>query len=462
VREIVIVISDLYFPQGQPDSSPSRAKSRSGNPPGPSQGQPDTRLNASAIGALPGIEHITRFGAHTALATDWRPWLAHWLGRDDLATVAPAVIAAAGLVDGASADLASATSGPGSFSDPRATSAAPPSAAVLRSDTSVASPSVTALRPDAAVASPSVAALQPDAAAVPPLGATAWIATPVHLIAGLTSLHLDRRSILRLSRADLESLAADFNHTFGDSDLQLTPLPAGDFLMRGPATLIAATTEPARAVAGDLDASLPKGNDARPLKRLGAELEMWLHASPLNETRRRRGELPVSTLWLWGGTPSSIAGATPTPAGGVPASTSSSNTRTGGTHTDSTHTDSTHTDLAFGNDSYLTGLWRAHGDRSRALPDRFADLPADPHAQRAVFVLEVTSMLHLNPNWTVLEVLADLDRRFVSPALAALGEGDLETIVLLANDTQWRVRRRDRLKLWRRAHPGMTGLQRHG
>jgi hypothetical protein len=192
----------------------------------------------------------------------------------------------------------------------------------------------------------------------------------------------------------------------------------------------------------DLEASLPKGNDAKALKRLGAELEMWLHAHPLNETRRRRGELPVSALWLWGGTPAQ-AGQTPVLAAADPASAAN-------------------TTVAFGNDPYLIGLCRLHGDPTHVLPDRLTDLLADPRPQRAVLVIEVTSMLHLNPHWTVLEALAEIDRRFVSPAIAALGEGGLESVVLIANDTHWRVRRRDRLKLWRRARPGITALQRPG
>jgi hypothetical protein len=291
--------------------------------------------------------------------------------------------------------------------------------------------------------------------AEPPPDSTAWIATPVHLIAGLTSLHLDRRSILRLRAADLESFAQDFNRTFGDSGLRLTPLAAGDFLMQGPATLTAATTEPARALVADLEASLPKGNDAKALKRLGAELEMWLHAHPLNETRHRRGELPVSTLWLWGGTPAQ-AGQTPILAAGTPTTPPTQQ------HTSPPASSNTQTTLAFGNDPYLIGLCRLHGDQTNVLPDQLADLLAGSRPQRAVLVTEVTSMLHLNPHWTVLDALAEIDRRFVSPAIAALAEGSLESLVLLANDTHWRVRRRDRLKLWRRAHPGITALQRPG
>ena len=375
VREIVIVISDLYLAPGQTDL-----------PPG-----------AGALGTLPGFEHAARFGQRRSIEGEggWRPWLARWLGHDDLATLAPAVIAAAAV-------------------DAATSPAATPSHASF-----------------AAATSP---------AAAPSHASTTWLATPVHLIAGLTSLHLDRRSILRLPPADLEHFAQDFNQTFGDSDLHLLPLPAGDFLMQGPATLTATTTEPARALVADLETSLPKGKDAKALKRLGAELEMWLHAHPLNETRRRRGELPVSTLWLWGGGSSPVS-----PAGSLAAPPTGSPTE--------------RTDLAFGNDPYLTGLWRLHGDRSQPLPEQIANLLEDPHAQRAILVTGITPMLHRNPHWTVFESLAEIDRLFVSPAIAALREGVVESVVLIPNNTDLRVARHDRLKLWRRPRPALVGLQ---
>ena len=349
VREIVIVISDLYLPAGDTDSA----------------------SGAGAIGALPGFEHAARFGQKSVTEGGWRPWLARWLGRDDLADVAPAVIAAAALSDVA--------------------------------------------------------------------GETAWIATPIHLLAGLTSLHLDRRSILRLSTADLESFVKDFNRTFADADLILKPLSSGEFLVEGPRTLTGSTTEPARALVADLEASLPKGNNSRSLKRLGAELEMWLHTHPLNDARRRRGELPVSTLWLWGGGPRG----------------------TGGTHHQATVAEATsnaHSEVAFGTDPYLAGLWRLRGSRLRPLPDQLNTLPGDPSAQRTILAAEVTPMLQLNSHWSVFEALEALDRRFVSPALAALTQGEVESVVLIANDTELRVRRHDRLKFWRRRPSALAGL----
>ncbi len=339
----------------------------------------------------------------------WRPWLARWLGRGDLASVAPGVVASAG-IDAAGAARNSA----------------------------------------------------PVGQATP---TTSWIATPIHLITGLTNLHLDRRGILRLPASDLETFAADFNRTFGDSGLRLTPLASGDFLLQGPSTFTAATTEPARALVADLEASLPKGSEAKALKRLGAELEIWLHTNPLNEVRRRRGELPVSTLWLWGGGAdlasgkASLANDSATPAGGRAVPTDGGLASTGDRPVTNATAD-THRTAAFGTDPYVAGLCRLNGNQSHPLPDQFTDLLADPQPQRAVLVTEVTPLLHQNPYWTVFEALAEIDGRLISPAIGALKNGALESVVLIANDVQLHVRPIYRFKLWRRPRLGITGLQR--
>jgi hypothetical protein len=402
VREIVIVISDLYLAPGQTGAST------------------DAGGGAGAIGTLPGFEHVARFGQRRTIEGEggWRPWLARWLGRNDLAGVAPALIAA-GAADAA---------------EPAASGAA---AEAGRADRIGANLPVGANAPAAADAS--VAAQRP--------GASVWIATPVHLIAGLTSLHLDRRSILRLSPTDCENFANDFSRTFAGSGLLLKPLASGDFLLHGPATLVGSTTEPARALVADLEASLPKGTDAKPLKRLGAELEMWLHATPLNETRQRRGEVSVSTLWLWGGGPHVASEVRAAAAASGP------------------HTPNAQLALSFGTDPYLAGLWNLQGGRTNALPDDqlaslFTSFPAaDGHARRAVLVTEVTPLLQSNPQWTVFDALAELDRLYVSPVIDALRTGKVESVVLIANDVEVRVGRGDQLKFWRRRQSILTGLQ---
>src|SRR5580692_6502077 len=117
-------------------------------------GGADVRDAAVPADVLPALARVARFAGVSALPGDWRGWLAGWLGRADLAAACgatPAVVAAAAL---------------------------------------------------------------PAAQALPAAARTVWLATPLHLVAGLTSVHLDYRGLLKLDAATLDALCADFNTQF--------------------------------------------------------------------------------------------------------------------------------------------------------------------------------------------------------------------------------------------------------
>ncbi len=268
-----------------------------------------------------------------------------------------------------------------------------------------------------------------------PAGRAVWLATPVHLITGLTSLHFDRRSILALAGGELEALAASFRETFRGSGLDLHPLEGGELLLSGTAVSAAVTTtEPARMPLIPVADALPAGQGAAALRRLGAEIEMWLHEHPVNEARARRGALSVATLWLWGGgVPAVFA---PAPSREIAAA-------------------------AFGSDPYVRGLWRLAGGEMRPMPLDWAAMLGEPRAQRALGVVEVAELLHANASWSLADAVAAIDRRLISPSLAALRRGGLERVVLLANDRSLTLRAVDRWRLWRRMralHAGPEGL----
>ncbi len=346
MREIVIVLADLYLTGAGSASQGGRAQ------------VVDT--------VLPGLDQAVRFGEIVAVNRAWRPWLAAWAGRPDLARAQPASIAAA-------------------------------AAAGAPQDSS----------------------------------ATAWIATPLHLAAGMTTLHADFRSRLYLPPAELAQLARDFANTFHDSGFHLEPLESGDFLLFLPSVPAAQTTEPARLVVADVAASLPTGLGAAYLRRLGAEIEMWLHSHPLNLARAARRQPPVSTLWLWGGGSATLAGSAAPPHPPV---------------------------LAFAADAYVHGLWRLLGNHSRALPEQLDAVFGYPDLQQAAVVLEVGQALRTHESWTVLDALAETDRLFIAPAIQALRRG-LDRVSILANDRHLVVNARDHLKLWRRPRAALDGLQ---
>src|SRR6516165_2759975 len=155
---------------------------------------------------IAGIESVARFGTRTSLAHGWRAWLLGHIGRADLESIAPACIAAAAL-------------------DP---------------------------------------APAPSPAGPLPPSVTRWIATAVHLHAGLTRVHFDPRGLLRLTPSEQANLAADFVRTFGSSNETLAPLPGGEFLLGASGVPPLATLEPARAASGALDQLMPAGPEAAP------------------------------------------------------------------------------------------------------------------------------------------------------------------------------------------------------
>ena len=330
----------------------------------------ELRGSAPSLANLPGLEQVARFGRRVRLAGGWREWLLRRAGRTDLAGVAPACIAAAGL------DAACETR-----------SAGPPDA-----------------RP-----------------------AARWIATALQLRAGQRGVYLDHRGLLRLPAAEQAQLSAGFAHAF--FPCALVPLPCGEFLLDTPGIAPLAVHEPARCAGGELRELTSSSPAAAPLRRLLAEIEMWLHAQPLNESRRERGAAPLSALWPWGATGRIVC-----PAPGGPAALP----------------------LAWGRDAWLEGLWRLQGAVVRPAPQRLEELFA-ASAPAGVLLVELGGELRAEPD-TVADALSRIDERLVTPALAALRRKMLERLSVILNDSCVHLQRGSLRRFWRRARGGLAGF----
>lgn len=276
--------------------------------------------------------------------------------------------------------------------------------------------------PPASVAAAAAASAAP--------GPHVWLAEPVHLSEGIGRVYLERRGRLRLSQPELERLSADFNTLYAGSGLALAPLPCGTLLLAAPVGEAVRTCDPARVPAGTLVDALPSGAGAAALRRLGAELEMWLHQHPLNAERAGRGEPTVSTLWLWGG--------------GAPPAVAQPGAAARG--------------ALFGQEAYVAGLACLGGAPVHRAPDAWPYARGAP-IEPALHVLELREGLQREPDSDLLGALAQLDQRWIVPALGALEEGALGVLWLLANDRAWRLRARERWRRWRRWRRGRAGLE---
>jgi hypothetical protein len=221
----------------------------------------------------------------------------------------------------------------------------------------------------------------------------------------------------------------EFPRAFGGAPLALHPLPSGQLLLFTPEMSACDTTEPARAARGDLALALPHGPGSAALRRLGAEIEMWLHALPLNAERTRHGELPVTALWLWGNE-GGVAGALPTAAAGL---------------------------SVFGSDPWLDGFSRLAGGAAVPLP---VSAPGDQEgAGLEVWAVSLGAALSdVGGTASGTEALGWCDEHYVSPALSALRRGRVRSVTLMANDRRLTLGRWSSLKRWRRGGSGAGGL----
>lgn len=247
--------------------------------------------------------------------------------------------------------------------------------------------------------------------------AAAWLATPVHVAAGIDRAFLSRDGLLRLDADEWRALCAGFERHFGGDGLRLHRVADDAALLLGAAIGELRTDEPYDCLGEDLRLRLPVGTGAARWRALAGEVEMWLHGEAWNRERERHGRLPVTTLWLWGG-PVQVDDA-PWPSDG-----------------DSSSRPAAHWWLV-GDDPWLAALPALHRDCAlRALGDYDALLQADGRPQAAAVL------------WRADRGLDELERRWLGPARRALDRGALARLSLHHRRRCWQLDRAARWRWW--------------
>ncbi len=249
---------------------------------------------------------------------------------------------------------------------------------------------------------PAVAPAALLAALGPQDGRTAFLATPVHCTADMTSVHLDADGILPLDGAEAAELARDFNRVLGGAEFRLLASPTGKLFCITDRVIAAAAADPQNALARDIGGFLPTGSGAPALRALMSEIEMWLFDHPLNRARSAAGRAPVTGLWLWGG--GALLTALPPLSGWVA-----------------------------GADA-LFDAWPAHQATVRGAPG----------AGSGVVVLAAEPG---TPAW------AEAQSRSILPALGALNAGRIARLELSSGERCFRIGRWGQWRLWRRTRP---------
>jgi hypothetical protein len=114
---------------------------------------------------------------------------------------------------------------------------------------------------------------------------------------------------LRLDAVESRELLVAMRPYFEQDGLALQYDGPTRWIARGPLFASLPTASLDRVIGRELGPWMPRGQAARPLRRLQQEMQMLLYTHPVNEERTRGGLLPVNSFWASG------SGAMPDPAG---------------------------------------------------------------------------------------------------------------------------------------------------
>jgi len=253
-----------------------------------------------------------------------------------------------------------------------------------------------------------------------------WLrADPVHLAPHRDRLTLIDSPTLKPGAEDAAELVALLNRHFAVDNLSFHAPHPVRWYVRAPGTPRLLTREMSQATGRDIAGALPVGEDSLRWRRTLNEIQMLLHEHPVNQRRESHGELPVNSVWLWGGGRRAA----------VP-----------GQHF--TH--------VAGDNALALALAARTGAESATSADVTSDRLAANPATRLLVVVETTSARHGDERaWQ--QALAGLERDWLAPLHDALRRRKLEGIEVVAlhprHCERFEVTPTDLLKFWRRPRP---------
>ncbi len=265
--------------------------------------------------------------------------------------------------------------------------------------------------------------IAPAADEEPPSGT--WIcADPVHLHFRQERLILADASRLNISPEEAGQLAATLNEHLADTgNLVVATADRWYLRMAGNVASELATIPPLSAVAGRSVETIQP--ESRELRRLLNEVQMLLHAHPVNCRREENGKMTINSLWLWG-------------AGNQPEKTENP------------------FDTICSNSPLARGLARAAAIPASPVPaEATALLQAKGNNTNSLVVIEdlLASAQYQDADaWRT--ALNELETRWFAPLRSALFSGRIRQLRIAAPTAYgslfWTIQRHDLCKLWRK------------
>lgn len=129
-----------------------------------------------------------------------------------------------------------------------------------------------------------------------------WMrADPVHLRIEQNHIMLADHQAFQISESESASIMTDLNHYLKNDDLEFNLLKPEQWYVRLPKAPEILTHTLSEVTCKNINHYLPTGTASAKWLKIFNEIQMLLHEHPVNLARESRGELPVNSVWFWGG-----------------------------------------------------------------------------------------------------------------------------------------------------------------
>ena len=260
-------------------------------------------------------------------------------------------------------------------------------------------------------------------------GAHHWLrADPVHLKLEGNRLVLADSGTFSVSQQEAESLSYSLNAHFSADGLSFYPLRPERWYLRVETAPALATTALPEAAGRSIDNLLPRGADASAWRARLNDVQMLLHGHAVNEARESAGNVPINSVWLWGG--GNLSDAVSAPFNAV-----------------------------WSRDAFAAGLAQAARIAAHDLPDSAADLLRASASEGVNLIVldRLRGAAHYGDAHGWREGLARLERDWFAPLLEVLRQERIGMLSLHALGPEGalsaEVARGDLRRFWRRIRP---------
>ena len=131
-----------------------------------------------------------------------------------------------------------------------------------------------------------------------------WMrADPVHLRPAGDHLILADATILHITQDEADRLVAELMGVYAEDGWVLKTARPDRWYLKPPQVPDIQTAPLPMVVGRDVHAYLPQGKDAKAWHTILNEIQILLHTAPVNAERERQGQLPINSVWFWGGGP---------------------------------------------------------------------------------------------------------------------------------------------------------------